>query len=83
MDQKSTEDHSDEKSKIAVAIAMTDQRYIVMTVECSRCKTKQKVHVAARPGPTVMADHRIPCIKCDLHFKVSVPDRIIDGPFPA
>jgi hypothetical protein len=62
---------------------MSNQLYIVKTVECTRCRTKQKIHVAARPGPTVMGDPRISCIKCDLHFKVSVPDRIVAGPFPA
>jgi hypothetical protein len=28
---------------------MTDERYVVMTVECEHCKAKQKVHVAVRP----------------------------------
>jgi len=27
--------------------AMADEHYIVMTVECQHCKTKQKVHIAA------------------------------------
>ena len=63
---------------------MADERYVVMTVECSRCKTKQKVHVNARPGlPPKIGDQTIPCIKCDIHFKVTLPDRIIRGPFPA
>ena len=63
---------------------MVNEHCIVMTVECSRCKTKQKVHVNARPGlPPKIKDQTIPCIKCDIHFKVTVPDRIIRGPFPA
>jgi hypothetical protein len=62
---------------------MANDHYIVMTVECSRCKTKQKVHVAVRTGPTQMADHAIPCLNCNGLFKVTVPDRIIRGPFPA
>jgi hypothetical protein len=63
---------------------MADERYVVMTVECSRCKTKQKVHVNTRPGlPPKIGDQTVPCIKCDIHFKVTVPDRIIRGPFPA
>jgi hypothetical protein len=61
---------------------MADERFVVMPVECPRCKTKQKIHVAARSGPTVMADGRIQCIQCDLHFNVTVPDKIIRGPFP-
>ena len=62
---------------------MLGERYVEMTVECPRCQTKQKIHIAARSGPTLMADYRIPCIKCVLHFNVSVPDRIVGGPFPA
>ena len=61
---------------------MADERYVVMTVECSRCKTKQKVHVAARAGFAQMGDQTIRCIRCNTHFKVTVPDRIIRGPFP-
>ena len=62
---------------------MPDERYVVMTVECPRCKTKQKVHVNARTGPTHMGDQTIQCLKCDNYFKVTVPDRIVGGPFPA
>jgi hypothetical protein len=63
--------------------AMADDRYVIMTVECPRCKTKQKVHVAARTGFAQMGDQTIQCLRCDDHFKVTVPDRIIRGPFPA
>jgi phage FluMu protein Com len=62
---------------------MAEERYVVMTVECPRCKTKQKVHVAARTGFPQMGGQTIPCIRCNTHFKVTVPDRIIRGPFPA
>ena len=62
---------------------MADERYVVMTVECQRCKTKQKVHVAASPGGAQIRGQRIPCINCNKHFKATVPDRIIRGPFPA
>jgi ribosomal protein S27E len=54
-----------------------------MTVECSNCKTKQKIHVAVRPGFSKKADERISCINCGDQFKGSVPDKIIHGPFPA
>ena len=38
--------------------AMADEHYIVMTVECQRCKTKQKV--------------RERCVKCILQGRVRV-----------
>jgi hypothetical protein len=60
-----------------------NERYVVMTVECQRCKTKQKVHVAAHTGPSQMASEIIRCLNCDNHFVVTLPDRIVDGPFPA
>jgi DNA-directed RNA polymerase subunit M/transcription elongation factor TFIIS len=63
--------------------AMADDRYVIMTVECPRCKTKQKVHVAARTGFAQMGDQTIQCLRCDDHFKATVPDSIIRGPFPA
>jgi hypothetical protein len=62
---------------------MLGERYDVMTVECPRCKTKQKVYVVARAGFGQMGEETIQCIRCDLHFNVSVPDRIVGGPFPA
>jgi hypothetical protein len=55
---------------------MTVERSVVMPVQCPRCKTKQKVHVAARLGPTLKADERIQLIQCDLQFNVSVMDKI-------
>jgi len=57
---------------------MADERYVVMTVEC-RCKTKQKVHVAARTGGAQMGEQTILCIRCNKPFKVTVPDKIIAG----
>jgi hypothetical protein len=62
---------------------MADERYVVMTVECPTCKTKQKVHVDARTGPSQIGDQTIPCIKCTNRFKVVIPNKIIRGPFPA
>jgi len=62
---------------------MTDIPYIVVTVECLRCKTKQKVHVAVHPGPAQADGQTVPCIRCNLHFNVTVPDKVIRGPFPA
>ena len=62
---------------------MAKKRYVVMKVECPRCKTKQKVHVAARTGFAQMGDQTIECLICNNYFKVTVPDSIVDGPFPA
>jgi len=61
---------------------MPDEHYVVTTVEFPRCKTKQKIRVAVRAGFSQMADESIPCLKCDKHFKVTIPDRVIRGPFP-
>lgn len=62
---------------------MLGERYVVLTVECSHCKTKQKIHVAVRAGGAHVDGQTIPCIQCDLDFIVTVPDKIIRGPFPA
>jgi hypothetical protein len=57
--------------------------YVVVTLQCPRCKTLQKVHIAAHAGFGQASGERISCIKCDNHFKVTIPDKIIRGPFPA
>ena len=62
---------------------MSDKRYLVMTVECARCKTKQRIHIANRTECAQTGTERIPCIKCDHRFEVKVPDKFILGPFPA
>jgi hypothetical protein len=62
--------------------AMADEHYFVMMVECQHCKTKQKVHVAAQTGVVQMANPAIICISCNKHFRVTVPDKILRGPFP-
>jgi len=33
---------------------MADERYVVVMVECPRCKTKRKVHVASSTGGAQM-----------------------------
>jgi len=63
--------------------AMADEHYIVMTVDCQHCKTKQKVHVAAGTGGAQMDNQAIICISCNKNFRVTVPDKILRGPFPA
>ena len=62
---------------------MAEERYIVMMVECKYCKTKQKVHVAARTGFAQMGNQTIRCINYETYFDVMIPDRIVGGPFPA
>ena len=62
---------------------MIGERYVVMTVECSRCKTKQKIHVALLTESKQEGDQTIPCLNCNRRFNVTVPDKIIRGPFPA
>ena len=61
---------------------MTDKRFVVLLVECPRCKVRQKIHVAARPGPTVTTGEMVRCLNCDHYFEANVPDKIVDGPFP-
>jgi hypothetical protein len=60
---------------------VANDHYVVVTVECSRCKTKRKVHIADSIIP--IAPQMIPCINYDNPFKVVVPDKILRGPFPA
>ena len=61
----------------------SDEHYIVVTVECQRCKTKQKVHVAARIGVVKqIVGQTVKCLRCQKGFEVMVPDKIIRGPFP-
>jgi hypothetical protein len=60
---------------------MADERFVVMTVECTHCKTNQTVRVAAKPGFAQMGDQSVRCINCKEEFAVMVPDRIIGGPF--
>ena len=62
---------------------MADQLYVVMTVECQHCKTKQKVHIAASAGGAQMSNQTIQCINCNNYFWVTVPAKIVGGPFPA
>jgi hypothetical protein len=63
--------------------AVANEHYVVMTVECPRCKTKQKVHVSTSLGGAQVGNQIIPCLICNGLFKVTVPGRIILGPFPA
>jgi hypothetical protein len=73
---------SDESGAYMAAALRHGERYVVMTAECPHCKTKQKVHVAARTGFAQMGEQLIACIKCKKYFDVMFPDSIIGGPFP-
>lgn len=59
-----------------------ESRAVIMTVECTHCKTKQNVKVNARPGFGQMGNQSIPCVNCKREFDVMVPDKIVGGPFP-
>jgi hypothetical protein len=56
---------------------------LVWKVERLQCKTRQKVHIAARPGLARTSDQVVRCIMCNGFIKVTVPDKIVGGPFPA
>jgi hypothetical protein len=62
---------------------LSEKHYLVITVECVRCKTKQKIHIANRTEVAQKGNAKIPCINCDHRFEVKVPDKVIRGPFPA
>jgi hypothetical protein len=61
---------------------MTDQSFIVVTVECANCNTKQNLHVAARISAGAMVEQTITCIKSEKDFDVRTPNSILAGPFP-
>ena len=56
--------------------------FVVMTIECPLCNTQQKVHVV-NLGPGHMPTQYLICINCDSEFDVTLPDKIVGGPFPA
>jgi hypothetical protein len=62
---------------------MSENKYVVMAVECGRCKTKQKIHIANRIEIAQKGNERIPCVSCQYHFEVKLPNKFIRGPFPA
>jgi hypothetical protein len=60
-----------------------ESRFVVMTIEGPHCKTKQKVHVGVNLRPGDMPNLYLFCINCDSEFDVTLPDKIVGGPFPA
>jgi len=63
-------------------MSTSEIRYVVITVECQHCKTKQTVHVDARVGTGTIGNQTIPCITCGNYFVVMAPNKIVGGPFP-
>ena len=60
-----------------------DQPFVPMTVQCEHCKENQSVSIAFRLGGYVgPGPQTITCIKCKRDFDVTVPDKILAGPFP-
>jgi hypothetical protein len=62
---------------------MKESRFVVMAIECPHCKEKQKVHVSVNLGPGHMPNLYPFYINCDHEFDVTLPDKIVGGPFPA
>jgi len=60
-----------------------DSQFVVMTIKCPHCKTKQKVHVGVNLAPGHMPNQYLFCINCDHEFDITLPDKIVGGPFPA
>jgi hypothetical protein len=56
--------------------------HVVVALVCPRCKTQQNVHIAVRSTFAQAGGERCSCINCDHHFKVTIPTKIIRGPFP-
>jgi transposase-like protein len=51
-----------------------------VAVDCPRCRTEQSVHVV-RVESAQVGDQEIVCARCNENFTVTVPARIIGGPF--
>jgi hypothetical protein len=63
-------------------MSTSESRYVVITVECLHCKTKQIVHVSTSTAFEMMGNQTIPCITCAKYFVVMAPNKIVGGPFP-
>ncbi len=62
---------------------LSQKPYIVVTLQCPLCNTPQKVHLDARPKFGQARGERVSCVSCGHHFKLTIPEKIIRGPFPA
>jgi YesN/AraC family two-component response regulator len=54
-----------------------------MTIECPRCKVRQRIHVAVGSGLAQKERQYISCLNCQSEFDVNVRDQIVGGPFIA
>ena len=52
-----------------------------VVVYCPRCGTEQSVHFVVRVESAQVENQEIACVKCNENFSVTVPDKIIGGPF--
>ena len=59
------------------------KNYVVVKLQCPLCKTMQNIHIAVRAVFGGLGGDRVACVNCDHRFKVTIPNKIIRGPFPA
>ena len=59
---------------------MAGDRFVIVTIECLHCKTKQTIHVVARLNDDPR-ELRIMCSECEKEFTVLLPGKIVGGPF--
>jgi len=60
---------------------MDDEPFVIMTLQCPRCKTKQSDEVACLNGLTQMVKQTILFLNCDNNFMVTLPNKVLRGPF--
>jgi YesN/AraC family two-component response regulator len=53
-----------------------------IAIECPHCKVRQNIHVGAGTAAQKECQY-ISCINCHSEFDISVPDKIVAGPFVA
>ena len=53
------------------------------TIECPHCKVRQKVQIAVRARLAQTGQQYISCLNCASEFEVTLPNKIVAGPFTA
>jgi DNA-binding NarL/FixJ family response regulator len=53
------------------------------TIECPHCRVRQTVQIAARNKLAQTGRQYISCLNCATEFEVTLPDKIVAGPFTA
>jgi DNA-binding NarL/FixJ family response regulator len=53
------------------------------TIECPHCKVRQKIQIAVRARLAQTGQQYISCLNCASEFEVSLPNKIVAGPFTA